>query len=244
MTLKEIIADICNECDKHKQRNYSEFFCGATSNVTRRGREHGATILYDLKLLKKEYVDQALTELSKLGFDTGKQIGNGQDDTLWIYVYQKSLITTEYLRREFRLSFEQRWYDEEHYTDAPDSEGIYICLACSKQLQNNKFQSHKLIYIGMTKDQGFKERIGQHINQDHSKWKDYYNPKEEQLVYAIAPMVTDVLQSIESALIYENQPDANSEYRSHYQGEYDEITVNCNDYYGGKLKQCITAKKQ
>ena len=94
------------------------------------------------------------------------------------------------------------------------------------------------MYIGMTEKQGFKTRIQQHFDDDHQEWakNKWYNPAEEQLVYAIAPKDTDVLQTIESALISYYKPKANKENKYHYQGEYDKITVNC-----GGAKGCISA---
>lgn len=243
MTLQEIVKEIKTACDKHKRTSYNEFFCGMTNNVTRRRNEHGASeIVYYVKLLKKEYAEQVLEELKKIGFDTSKQIGNGQDDSLWVYVYQKTIMTTEILSASFDLSFEKRWYNENVYEDAPDTEGIYICLSCDKKLSASQtYQSHGLIYIGMTDKQGFKTRIGQHIAKDHANWKKLIDTSKEQLVYAIAPLTSQLLQTIESALIFKNQPKANSEYMDHYQGEYAEVVVNCSDYHGGKLKNSITA---
>ena len=243
MTKQEIIEEIRKACDKYKHLSYSEFFCGMTNNVSRRKKEHGVDeIEYDVCLKKKEYANDLLTELSKLGFDTTYQIGNGQDDSLWLYAYQKNFLTTEVLSGVFDLEFEKRWYNENDYDDAPNSEGIYICIACDKETKDGKDQPHDLVYIGMTEKQGFKERIGQHIAKDHDSWKKYIDTRKEQLVYAIAPKNSQLLQTIESALIYTNQPVANSEYRDHYQGEYAEVTVNCNGYHGGKVKKTVTTR--
>lgn len=243
MTKKEIIEAIKAECDKVKQHKYDEFFCGMTNNVTRRGREHKAKILYHVKILNKEYCNELLSDLSDLGFDIGNQRNNGQDDSLWIYVYQKTPSTIQYLKASFILFFNKRWYSEEKYDEAPESEGIYMCVACDKEKKEDKiFQPHKLIYIGMTEKQGFRERIGQHVNIDHPKWRKLYDPKNEQLVYAIAPKVSDLLQTIESALICENQPEANTEYKNHYQGEYDEVTVTCGGAMADMIEDVITAK--
>ena len=61
-----------------------------------------------------------------------------------------------------------------------------------------------------------------------------------QLVYAIAEFDSEVLQTVESALIYKNQTPENIEYIDGYQGEYHTITVNCNGYKDG-LKSSVTA---
>lgn len=243
MTKAEIIQEIRKACDKYKRLSYNEFFCGMTNNTERRRREHGVDQLeYRIKLLKKEYAEEVLTDLQKIGFDTTMQIANGQDDSLWVYAYQKNILTEEILSSSFDLNFEKRWYNEKDYNDAPDSDGIYICLACDKNLKDDKYQSHKLIYIGMTDKQGFKTRIDQHVYKDHDSWRKNIDTKTEQLVYAIAPLSSQLLQTIEAALIFENQPVANSEYKDHYQGEYAEVTVNCSGYYGGKLKKNITVR--
>ena len=63
---------------------------------------------------------------------------------------------------------------------------------------------------------------------------------DKQLVYAIAEFNSDILQTVEAALISENRPPENTEYIDGYQGEYHSITVNCTGYCG-KLKKRITA---
>lgn len=87
---------------------------------------------------------------------------------------------------------------------------------------------------------GFKKRIDQHVKDDHKKWSKYYDPRKEHLAYVIAEDNTDILQTIESALIYKNQPLANDEYKDHYQGEYCKIAIECTGNKG-ILKNEITA---
>lgn len=67
--------------------------------------------------------------------------------------------------------------------------------------------------------------------------------KNRQLVYTIAEFDSEILQTVESALIYENQPPKNSEYTNGYQGEYHSITVKCIGACVG-LRSSITATFQ
>ncbi len=89
---------------------------------------------------------------------------------------------------------------------------------------------------------GFKSRIvNGHKAKDHDKWKKNQKMgKDKQLVYAIAEFDSDILQTVEAALICENGTPENTEYREGYQGEYHIITVNCCGFYG-TLKKSITA---
>lgn len=243
MTKQEILDAIKVACKFYIDSKFSDFFCGMTNNTARRMKEHGVNgFVYTIQLKQKSYANDLLTELSNLGFDTGNQIGSGQDDSVWLYVYYKTSNTVESLRNSFTLAFDGEWYNKVGLALLNSSEGIYACFACGKDLDSeNRYNCKKLIYIGMTEKQGFHDRIKQHFDNDHASWGKYYDPKTEQLVYAIAPLDSDLLQTIESALIYENQPAANSEYKDHYQGEYDEVTVTCRGSYGA-LKRIITAK--
>ena len=244
MTVHEIVEAIKKECGvgKYGTNNPSAYLAGATNNRVRRKKEHHVSQLFCLyDMFTKEAAQDVLKLLADVGFDIGAEPGNGQDDSKLIYVYKKSLFSVEELEKEVTLDFGTKCFDEDHYDQLPDTEGIYVCLACYVNNISQYETKRKPVYIGMTEKQGFKTRIDQHVKQDHKKWEKHYDTKTEHLVYVIAEDDSDILQTIESALIYKNQPLANSEYLDHYQGEYARITVNCEGGIG-TLKNSVTAK--
>lgn len=242
MTTEQIVENIQKNCGVGKFGGNlpSGFFVGATNNPERRKAEHNINDFVDsYTMFKKEYAQDVLTKLAELGFDIGAEPGNGQDDSKQIYVYKKTRYSKEDLVSKVSINFKSGAYDENRYDQLPDTEGIYACFACTVN-KDGTYHCVRTMYVGMTEKQGFKKRIDQHVKQDHSKWKKHIDPKTEHLVYVIAEDGTDILQTIESALIYKNQPLANDEYKDHYQGEYKQITVEC---IGNKgiLREEITA---
>ena len=133
--------------------------------------------------------------------------------------------SVETLERTVEITFGTRGYTEREIDDISENKGIYACFACDKVLKDREYQNLELKYIGMTYD-GFQKRIRKHIEEDHPNWKKRIR-STQQLVYVIADFDSDILQSVEAALIYCNQPAENSEYRDGYQGEYHTLTINC-----------------
>lgn len=242
-TTDQIVERILQSCciGKYGSNDPADYFAGATNNIKRRLHEHNVSAFLDVyTMFKKEYAQDVLKLLADAGIDIGAEPDNGQDDSKEVYVYKKALFSIEDLVASITLDFGTKCYDDSRYDQLPDTEGIYACLACTLN-RNGNYNPEKLIYIGMTEMQGFNKRIGQHKDNDHKKWAKHYDPKKEQLVYIIAENSSDILQSIESALIYKNRPLANSEYMDHYQGEYRMITVDCKGSIG-LLKSSITAE--
>lgn len=242
MTIEETVNFFISETVNAKGGRVSDYYCGMTNNPERRKIEHGASVLLcRVNCNNKENARNLMRRLAETGFDVDKDIMSGQDDSIYVYAYRKSEQTKECLTKVVSLEFQQIWYDEDCLEDLPNSNGIYCCYACDKKLVNNTYQNPTPIYIGLASN-GFKNRIvGGHKPKDHDKWKRNQNLGEErQLVYAIAEFDSDILQTVESALIYKNQTPENSEYIDGYQGEYHSITVNCRGYKGG-LTNSITA---
>lgn len=242
MTTEQIVENIQKNCGvgKYGMNIPSDYFVGATNNLERRIAEHNIDGFVDsYSMFKKEYAQDVLCKLAELGFDIGAEPGNGQDDSKQIYVYKKTWMSKEDLIGHVCINFKFEVYDEGRYDQLPNAEGVYACFACTVN-KDGTYHCERKIYIGITEKQGFKKRIDQHVKQDHSKWKKYYDPKTEHLVYVIAEDDTDILQTIEAALIFKNQPLANDEYKDHYQGEYKKITVECSGNKG-ILSDVITA---
>ena len=239
----QIIERIKKACSvgKYGDNDASDFFVGATNNTERRLAEHNIEGYIESYIMdKKEYAQDVLKQLGEAGFDIGAEPGNGQDDSVKVYVYRKALFSEEDLVAKYSLTFKSSCYDENSYDKLPSTEGIYACFACTINRQSNNYHCEKLIYIGMTEKQGFNKRINQHVKNDHKSWSKHYDTKKEHLVYVIAEDNTDILQTIESALINKNETLANEEYVKHYHGEYRKITVECSGNKG-ILKNEITA---
>lgn len=239
MSLDEVIKDIKQIC----QRPYSKYYCGVTNNTQRRKMEHHINdfiVTYECK--DRNAVMNLLTSLKSDGFQCIDNRQNGQDDSLTVYLYEITKDSIEELKRTFDISFSTTGY-KAYDDNIPEKKGIYACFACDKKLVNNTYQNLKVIYIGMTKEQDFKARIQQHKNDDLQKWEDdkCYDSKNQQLVFAIAECNLDVLQSIESALIYANRPCANDEEKKIYHGEYNEITIRSSGAIGN-IKNTSVAK--
>ena len=241
MTIEEVVQLFITKTTGNVNGNLSQYYCGMTNNPERRRKEHGALRLIDnLVCETKELARDFLSQLSDAGFDVDKDIMSGQDDSKTVYVYKKTSLTIQKLCTSVELNFQHRWYGEDNLDQIPNTNGIYCCFSCDKKLVNNTFQNNKLLYIGLAAN-GFKNRISGHKSKDHDLWKKHQKMgADKQLVYAIAEFDSDILQTVEAALISENRPPENTEYIDGYQGEYHSITVNCTGYCG-KLKKSITA---
>ena len=242
MTIEETVKYFISKTVKAVGGRASNYYCSMTNNPKRRRFEHGTSkLLCSTKCSDKDCARNLMRQLAEAGFDVDNDIMSGQDDSVYVYAYQKSEQTQECLTKVVSLEFQQRWYDEDHLEELPNSNGIYCCYACDTKLVNQTYQNSEPIYIGLASS-GFKNRIvGGHKPNDHDNWKRSQNlGKDRQLVYAIAEFDTDILQTVESALIYKNQTPENNEYKEGYQGEYHSITVNCKGYKAG-LKDSITA---
>lgn len=242
MTIEETVKYFISKTVKAIGGMASNYYCSMTNNPERRIFEHGASkLLCSTKCSDKDCARNLMRQLADAGFDVDKDIMSGQDDSIYVYAYQKSEQTRECLTKTVSLTFQQIWYGEDCLEALPNTNGIYCCYACDKKLVNGTYQNPTPIYIGLASN-GFKNRIvGGHKPNDHDKWKK--NQKlgdDRQLVYAIAEFNTDILQTVESALIFKNQTPENVEYIDGYQGEYHSITVNCKGY-SGSLKNSITA---
>ena len=241
MTIEEGVKRFIANTTGNVNGYLSQYYCGMTNNPERRRKEHGALKLIDyLPCDKKEIARDFLSQLSDIGFDVDPDIMSGQDDSNIVYVYKKTSLTIQKLCKSVVLNFQKQWYSEDNLDKIPNKNGIYCCYSCDKKLINNTFQNNKPLYIGLAAN-GFKTRILGHKSKDHDLWKKHHKMgADKQFVYAIAEFDSDILQTVEAALISENRPPENTEYVNGYQGEYHSITVNCTGFYG-KLKKSITA---
>lgn len=225
MSVEERVQDFIRKVSVYGGK-LSDYFCGMTNNVVRRSKEHGnVSIICRTDCDTKKTARNLMNQLNDAGFDVDPDIMSGQDDSINVYIYKKTMQSFEMLKRTVEITFGTRGYTEREIDEIPNNKGIYACFACDKLMNNGKYQNLELKYIGMTYD-GFQKRIRKHVEEDHPDWKKKIK-NTQQLIYVIADFDSDILQSVEAALIYCNQPTENSEYRDGYQGEYHTLTVNC-----------------
>ncbi len=74
---------------------FGRFYCGITNNVDRREGEHDADYLGYVKAKTFAAAKRLEARMHEEGFDTGKQLGHGQEDSLYVYVYKKNADTKE-----------------------------------------------------------------------------------------------------------------------------------------------------
>ena len=116
--------------------------------------------------------------------------------------------------------------------------GIYAAFACIYDENENIYECINLVYIG--KGGGTSnvyERISKHVNNDKNEaesgkqcnWERDYCRNGEVIVYVYAECNTDFqsLEDIEAALIYRNQPKANSIGKDRYTGRAWSVNVEC-----------------
>jgi len=82
---------LCNE-------NPSDFYCGITKDPMRRMDEHNLakdTFNWWVKTNCLETAQGVEDIMDSKGFDCGSQIGNGDSDSVFVYIYRKSNQTKE-----------------------------------------------------------------------------------------------------------------------------------------------------
>jgi len=68
----------------------SRFYCGITNDLERRMGEHNATPLAWVKSNNAQAAIALEDKLGELGFDIGRNSGNGADeDSIYVYIYKK-----------------------------------------------------------------------------------------------------------------------------------------------------------
>ncbi len=66
-----------------------EFYCGITNDLERRKGEHNvASFVCTHKCHSFGVAQEVEQELHELGYDTGEQLGNGAEDSVYVYMYK------------------------------------------------------------------------------------------------------------------------------------------------------------
>lgn len=134
------------------------------------------------------------------------------------------------------------YYQEKHIGSIQEVDGLYAAFACtlSKDKDGVEYCTPlRCIYIGMgTKTDNVHVRVAQHKNNDHATWKKHLN-EGEHILYSYAECQADIVHDVESALIYNNQPDENDVSKDKYTGDTHFLTVNLKGRFG-TLRRNIT----
>lgn len=85
--------------DRLKENNPSlsrgDCYCGITNDLARRQVEHNAKFFKHCKCGSFEVAKMVEEKLHEQGFDTGDQLGNGTNDTEYVYIYVKTKSTRQ-----------------------------------------------------------------------------------------------------------------------------------------------------
>lgn len=91
MTIRKAVEEFNKVFQKNKGffEGKDDFYCGITNDIERREQEHNAEILFYVEAISFEDAKKLEQALHDEGFDTGEQIGNGQEDSVYVYIYKK-----------------------------------------------------------------------------------------------------------------------------------------------------------
>lgn len=76
-------------CNFSSGETKMDYYCGITDDLTRREKEHNATFVKKISTDSFKSAKDLEQALHEAGFDTGKQVGNGNEDSVFVYMYKK-----------------------------------------------------------------------------------------------------------------------------------------------------------
>lgn len=98
MTLVEAV-EYLKKCCANKAGfvplSFKGYYCGITNDIERRENEHSADYLGYVNCKTFETAKKLESMMHGAGFDTGAQLGHGQEDSIYVYVYKKTKDTIE-----------------------------------------------------------------------------------------------------------------------------------------------------
>ena len=97
MTLRQAVEEFNKVFDSKKVffEGKDDFYCGITNDIERRSQEHNSEILYHVTAISFDAAKELEQALHDEGYDTGGQVGNGQEDSVFVYMYRKIPGVTE-----------------------------------------------------------------------------------------------------------------------------------------------------
>jgi excinuclease UvrABC nuclease subunit len=123
-----------------------------------------------------------------------------------------------------------------------DKHGIYVAFSCKPCEEGDCYECKQVVYIGKAEGtNNLRKRISEHVNNDQASWEQNYCEDGELIVYCYA-IYDGNLHDIEAALIYKNQPLANTQNKEEYNGDEYFISVSCNGEIGILSNVCRAFK--
>lgn len=98
MTIQETITYFISQYNSVKSifDIPSFYYCGITDDLERRASEHNVSqFIATVKCNSFETACAIEEGLHNAGFDTGKQLGNGTENSIYVYMYRKNQNTKE-----------------------------------------------------------------------------------------------------------------------------------------------------
>lgn len=91
ISLEDSVSYLKSKCKENGKLHYdfNNYYCGITNDVARRESEHKTSFLGSIECKDFETAKKLEAKMKDEGFDTGKQLGNGQEDSKFVYVYKK-----------------------------------------------------------------------------------------------------------------------------------------------------------
>lgn len=112
------------------------------------------------------------------------------------------------------LHFGNDLYIKENLDKTPFQHGIY--MAFSGKCNGKFVDLNHLLYIGKADKDTFRDRISDHINNEHKEWEKQCE-EGEQIYYRIAELSHDISDT-EAAMIFIHKPVCNTQGKEKYTG--------------------------
>lgn len=91
MSIKEAVVWFNQHYDESRKTGDTKnnFYCGITCDLERRANEHNASFICHIKCDTFDTAQELEKQLHAQGYDTGDKVGNGQENSIYVYMYRK-----------------------------------------------------------------------------------------------------------------------------------------------------------
>lgn len=124
--------------------------------------------------------------------------------------YYQARPASKMSRKQYDLKFDGFWR-EPNVGGVPGESGVYCVYVCTFDATAKTVSLQQLLYIGAAANAN--EAIADH--HEWPNWKKYLK-NDEQICVSFAPVADADRDRVAAALIYENQPPANDQFRDSF----------------------------